>query len=190
MKFAIILKGTAPLLMHNSRLANPLDPIAKKMKAVTGKRTKTDADYLEVARIEHMGSLYWDKSAGPYVPADNFFRCLLDAAKKNKKGPGVKEGLFISSDINPLAYQGPRDVEDLWADETFRHIASAKVGTQRVQRCRPIFHDWMVEAEGELDTEILGFSELQGIAAVAGNRIGVGDWRPRFGRFIATVEKV
>lgn len=190
MKFRITLTGTAPLLMHNSRLANPLDPAAKAMKKVTGKRTKTDEDHEEIARLEHIGSLYFDTDAGPYVPADNIWRCLYDAAKKTKRGPKVKEGVFIATDINPLAYKGPRTIEGLWKDENFRHLASAKVTTQRVMRCRPIFRDWGCEADGVIDTDIIDYTELQHILETAGDRIGLGDWRPRYGRFTATVSKI
>lgn len=176
--------------MHNSRLANPLDPAAKAMKKVTGKRTKTDEDHEEIARLEHQGGMYFDPDAGPYVPADNIWRALYDAAKKTKRGPKVKEGVFISTDINPLAYTGPRTIKGLWEDENFRHLASAKVTTQRVMRCRPIFREWAVQAEGDIDVEIIDFTELQAIAETAGDRIGLGDWRPRYGRFTSVVSKL
>lgn len=189
MEFIITITGTAPLLMHNSRLANPLDPAAKALKRVTSKRTKTDDDHEEVARLEHAGSLYIDTDAGPYIPADNIWRCLYDAAKKSKRGPKVKEGVFISTDVNPLAYRGPRDVDSLWKDENFRHLASAKVTTSRVMRCRPIFREWRTDARGELDINTLDLVELVHIAETAGHLIGLGDWRPRYGRFEATVRK-
>lgn len=67
-KFRITLHGINPLLMHNSRLSNPLDPNAKAMKKVSGKRQKTDEDHAELARLEHAGSLYHDPIAGPYIP--------------------------------------------------------------------------------------------------------------------------
>lgn len=189
MKFTITIAGTAPLLMHNSRLANPLDPAAKALKQVTSKRTKTDDDHEELARREHAGSLYFDTDAGPYIPADNIWRCLYDAAKKSKRGPKVKEGVFIETDVNPLAYRGPRDIDGLWKDENFRHLASAKVTTQRVMRCRPIFREWRTDAQGVIDPNVLDLAELKQIAETAGHLIGLGDWRPRFGRFVAEVKQ-
>lgn len=189
MEFTITITGTAPLLMHNSRLANPLDPAAKALKKVTSKRTKTDEDHEELARLEHAGSLYFDADAGPYIPADNIWRALYDAAKKSKRGPKVKEGVFISTDINPLAYRGPRTIEGLWKDENFRHLASAKVSQQRVMRTRPIFREWRVDAEGVIDPAVIDLADLVSIAETAGHLVGMGDWRPRFGRFTAEVRK-
>lgn len=191
MEFTITITGTAPLLMHNSRLANPLDPAAKALKRVTGKRNKTDDDHEEVARLEHAGSLYFDQDAGPYIPADNIWRALYDAAKKTKRGPKIKEGLFIATDVNPLAYKGPRTVDGLWQDESFRHLASAKVTTTRIMRCRPIFPiGWRTEAQGVFDPNVLDLAELVQIAETAGNIVGLGDWRPRYGRFTAEVRKL
>jgi hypothetical protein len=189
-KFRITIEGTAPLIMHNSRLANPLDPAAKALKRATGKRNKTDDDHEEVARLEHAGGLYLDPDVGPYLPGDNIFRGLWDAAKKHKLGVKVKEGLLISTDVNPLAYAGPRDVGSLWGDENFRIVASVKVGTSRVMRCRPIFRNWSTEAEGILDPNVIDFAELEQIAATGGQLIGLGDWRPRYGRYSAGLEKL
>lgn len=178
--------------MHNARLSNPLDSAARAIKKVSGKRNKTDDDHYEMAHLEFIGSLYHDKDAGPYIPADNIWRCLYDAAKKSKRGPKVKEGILITTDVNPLAAYGSsqREAEKLWADENFRHFASAKVGQVRVTRCRPIFRTWKVEAEGILDANVLDFSELEQIAETAGLLIGLGDWRPKYGRFTAKVQKI
>lgn len=189
MEFIITITGTAPLLMHNSRLANPLDPAAKALKKVTGKRNKTDENHEEIARLEHAGGLYYDPDLGPYIPGDNIWRALYDAAKKSKRGQRVKEGVFISSDINPLVYDGPRTIDDLWADENFRLIASVKVGTSRTMRCRPRFPRWACRARGILDTDLLDLDELRDIATTAGSIVGLGDWRPRYGRFTATIEE-
>lgn len=190
MDFRITITGTSAILMHNSRLSNPLDPAAKAVKKLTGKRTKTDEDYAELARVEWNGGMYFDPEIGPYIPADNLWRALYDAAKKSKKGVKVKEGVFISTDRNPLAYAGPRDPDALWKDENFKHFASAKVGMQRVTRCRPHFRGWATEADGVIDTALLDFEELKQIADVAGSLVGLGDWRPRYGRFMAEVTQI
>ncbi|MDX3314642.1 hypothetical protein P1S61_37445 [Streptomyces sp. ME08-AFT2] len=190
MQFRITITGTAELLMHNARLSNPLDTAAKAMKAVTSKRIKTDDDHEELARLEHLGSLYYDPEIGPYIPGQNIERSLVDAAKVTKSGVKVTRGVFVSSNINPLAYKGPRDIDGLWADENFRHMASVKVQQNRVMRCRPMFRTWRTEAEGTLDTRVLSLDELQSIADTAGSMIGIGDYRPRYGRFTAEVTKL
>jgi hypothetical protein len=190
MEFRIKIEGTEGLLMHNARLSNPLDPAARELKKLTGKRSKTEEDYEAVACAEFAGGLYLDDVVGPYLPADNLFRCLWDAAKKTKSGVKIKEGLIITSLVNPLVYDGPRDPAGLWGNENFRHFASVKVGMQRVIRCRPFFQSWKTEAEGFIDTSIIELYELKQIAETAGMRIGLGDWRPKYGRFTADVEEL
>lgn len=188
--FQITLTGTSELLMHNSRLSNPLDPAAKAMKKVHGKQKKTDDDYEELARLEHAGGLYLDPDVGPYIPSDNIWRSLYDGAKKHKLGVKVKEGIVFPEVVNPLSYKGPRDVAGLWNDENFRHFASVKVGMSRVMRCRPVFRQWKTEATGILDPNVLDYEELLMAAETAGQMIGLGDWRPRYGRYIAEIKKV
>jgi hypothetical protein len=188
-EFSITITGTSPLLMHNSRLANPLDPATKALKKYTAKRNKTEEDHELIARLEFAGGLYFDEHGGPFIPGENISRCLVDGAKLTKQGVKVTRGLFIKTDVNPIAYNGPRDEDGLW-DKGWRHMASVKVGTSRTMRCRPWFPEWRVQAEGLIDPAVLELSDVAGIADNAGALIGLGDWRPRFGRFTAKVEKV
>lgn len=188
MDFTITMSGTAPLLMHNAQLCNPLNSVVKQLKAVNAKRKKTDDDHMEVARLEHFGSLYLDSDMGPYIPGENIQRCLVDAARITRDGVKVTRGIFISSDVNPLSYKGPRDADELWKDVNFQLWAAVRVQSSRIMRCRPIFRGWKVKATGMLDTTILDPADLDRIAQTAGMLIGLGDWRPRYGRFTVEVE--
>jgi len=189
MEFTITVTGTRPLLMHNARLSDPLDFYAKAMSKINNKRKKTEQDYEELARLEFLGGIYHDAEFGPYLPGDNFQRFLFDSATRRKLGQAVKRGVFISSEVNPLVYDGPRDLESLWADENFRHRQSAKVQARRVIRTRPMFRQWTAQAEGVLDGEELDFDDLRSLAERGGSITGFGDWRPRFGQCVVTVEK-
>lgn len=188
-KFTITLDGTAPLLMHNARLSDPLDPATKSLKEMSAKRTKTDDDIEEMGRREFVGGLYWDPEIGPYLPSDNIFRSMHDAAKKFKLGKKWLEGVVFETDVNPLAYSGPRALTELWADKNFVSRASVKVMSSRVIRTRPQFRDWATEATAVFDPNVIDLDEINRIAEVAGSLIGVGDWRPRYGRYVATVEE-
>lgn len=189
MRFRITITGTAPMLMHNGRLANPLDPATQALKTLTAKRKKTDDDLIDIARAEFLGGLYIDPDVGPYVPGENIERVILDAAKLTKNGMNVKRGLFIETDVNPIAYHGPRTAEGLWEDENFRLIRTVRNQQNRVSRCRPMFTDWRTSAEGTLDESVLDFRTLAAIVEQAGAYVGLGDWRPRYGRFTAELER-
>jgi hypothetical protein len=194
MDFRITLTGTSALIMNNARMANPLDPATKAYKAVSGKRSKTDQDLEAVFRLGHAGSMYHDSDVGPYLPADNIWKSLQEGGKKHRLGQKVTEGVILLTEVNPLAYRGPRDIGGLWADENFRFINMRVTGTgsqrKRVPFCRPVFRSWKTEADGTMDESILDLPELRLIAETAGARVGLCDWRPRYGRFTATVEPI
>lgn len=190
MKFRINVVGTETLLMHNARLADPLDEWAKKLKRVSAKQKKTEDDYQEMAKLEFLGGLYYDQELGPFIPGQNFERCIVDAGKKLKLGTKLKSAMVIQTNLNPLSYKGPRDLDGLLADQNFRHRASAKVGVVRIMRTRPQFRSWSCYADGDLDETQMDFDQLRQVVSIAGNVIGMGDWRPRFGRFDATLEKI
>jgi hypothetical protein len=190
MDFTITLTGTHTLLMHNAQLSNPLNPFTKRLAEVTSKRGKTEEDHLEIARREWDGGLYYDPEIGPYIPGQNVERALLDSARMNRLGKSIERGVFVMTDLIPLQYAGPRDIAQLREDASFRHMASVKVTTSRTMRCRPMFREWSLTAEGYLDETQIELIDLRRIAERAGRLIGLGDWRPRFGRFDAQVVAV
>jgi hypothetical protein len=112
----------------------------------------------------------------------------VDAGKKRKLGKRVTEAVLITTDVNPVAYKGPRDADGLFEDKNHVLMAAVRVGQARTMRCRPIFPSWACEAEGILDDALLDFADLKELADIAGMVIGVGDWRPKHGRFDAVLK--
>ena len=196
MDFRVTMTGVTGLIMHNARLANPLEQVVKDLRPLIGKRSKdkTDDDRIEIMRLEHGGALYHDADIGPYLPGDNIWRSLQEGAMKHRLGPKFEQAVLITTDTNPLSYKGPRDVGELWEDENFRFYASRVTGSGRRRArnpfCRPIFRQWKADAEGILDTSILDFEDLRMCAETAGTRVGIGDWRPRFGKYAAKVDEL
>lgn len=188
--FRIEITGIRPLLMKNGRLADPMDPATKALKAASKKPSakRTDDDLIELAHLEWIGSLYWDDEVGPYIPGDNAHACLLEAARLQREGKYIERGLLIKHDVNPLSYNGgSRDLDALWGDENYRLIKGIKMGNARIMRCRPMFRQWSVNFEGTTDPTIIDFDVLADIVERAGRMVGLGDWRPRYGRFEANL---
>ncbi len=50
--------SVSPLVMHNGELANPFNEFTQKIKKISSKRGKTEADMKEMARLEFHGGLY------------------------------------------------------------------------------------------------------------------------------------
>jgi hypothetical protein len=181
-KYACRITGVAPLIQHNGQLADPLNYFAKEMKKISGKRHKTEADLEQLARLEWRGSLYLNNGR-VVIPGEVLEAHLVEAAKKVKKGPQAKAGLFCDG-MFLLDYDGPRDVEALWSDEAFRMTAGVRVQRNRIMRTRPIFHVWSLSFEVQYNASQLNLSEIAEFVRIGGEQIGLGDWRPRFGRYL------
>lgn len=181
------LTGVAGTILHSGQMADPLNKFAKALKAISGKKKKTEEDYAAMAKIEFMGSLYLTEDGKPGWPGENIESMLIAAAKKQKEGPTAKMSIFIDG-VCPLIYKGPTDPEAMWSDEQFRIVASVKVSTSRVMRTRPIIRQWMLDVPIQFDPALAEETQVFRWLEIAGQQIGLSDWRPRYGRF--TVEKI
>lgn len=180
------LTSSAPLLMHNGQTADPTNKWAKLLKQISSKRLKTDADYEEMARIEFLAALYLDAN-GPILPPNMIDAMIVMAAKKSKEGQVAKSGCFCLN-VARLDYAGPRTSDELVADENFRFVAIVRVGMARIARTRPIFREWTADVRLHIEPTLVNVARVDEWMRVAGTQIGVGDWRPQYGRF--TVERL
>ena len=176
------IKSTSPMLMHSDRFANPLDPATKAHKELTSKRKKTDDDHEAIAKSEYMGSLYIDQD-GPFIPSMNLDACFVEAAKMQKLGKHAKRAMMVLEDKIHIKYDGPRTGEALVADPRFVDARSVRVSMARLTRYRPRFNDWKAECTLAFDSEQINENEVRQIIENAGRLVGVGDFRPRMGRF-------
>jgi hypothetical protein len=192
MKLRLTCTGTRPLLMHNVQLASPLNPYAKRLKGLNAKRVKTDEDRLAIARAEFEGGLYWAEVAGPFIPATALRRSLVGGARLIKAGKKIERGVVVTDYILPLVYEGPRDVEGLWGggSSPFVDIRVVALRGVKIDRCRPIFRSWLVEAEVIADPQVIEYAEFCEVARLAGEMEGIGDFREMYGRYTTRVERL
>lgn len=186
----ITLTGTQPLLMHNIALADDQNPIVKAIKELTAKRTrKTEDDKAEIDRLSFVGGLYWTEELGPYLPAENIFRCLMEAGSLTRDGKKIERGLIMQGIEAPLEYPGPRDPAGLWGDGTGAFVDRRMVAVQRqrIPRVRPIFREWAASIDVEIDNSVVDLEQFESIVSKAGKMIGIGDYRRFYGKFAGTV---
>jgi len=177
------LTSTAPLLLHNGQTADPLNKWSRAMKLISGKRKKVDADYEELARLEFMAALYMDKD-GPILPPNMIDAAIINGAKKAREGQIAKSAVFCLSPAR-IEYDGPRTADELWADESFRFVAIVRVQQARIPRTRPIFNNWSASVRLHVEPSLVNIARVDEWLFVAGTQIGLGDWRPQYGRFTA-----
>jgi len=179
--------GIRPLVMHNGLMADPTNPLVRRIKEITSKGTKklTDSDYEERDRLEWEAGLYWDENDGLIVPSDNIERCIQLGAQKSRIGKDVQAAVFCAVPHVALKYDGPKDKEKLYADPRFTLRKGVAVQKNRIIRIRPMVPTgWSIQFAIEFDESIVNPKSLVKAMQDAGALIGLGDWRPKFGRFL------
>ena len=179
------LVGAAPLLMHNGVLADPTSELAVARARATAKRAKSLADHRHIAAIEHRGGL-WLKDGRPCIPAEAIEAALVEAGKTRKLGKLVRAGILVG-ESPALRYDGPTQVDALFADRRFVHRAGVRVAGRTTMRTRPMFDQWSVTVRVGYLPSLLDEGMVNDLLVIAGERIGIGDWRPRYGRFSVSV---
>ena len=188
-RISLRLIGVGPMLMRNSRLGDPLDPLAKQIEAVTGKREKTEADHLRIAELEFHGSLYLHNGA-PCLPQNMIKSVCVDGAKATKMGTTTKAA-FRADGAALLQYDGPKTAAELWNDERFRYRTTVRIrssGSLTV-RTRPMFDGWSAVIHGTFLPSLLDREDIFSFYRMAG-LYGLGDYTPEFGRFQVEEVKV
>lgn len=177
------VRGISPLLMHNGRLANPLDPFSKKMRTLTGLRKKTDETHIELSKLEFLAGLYLDSKERVIIPSGNIEGAIAAGARLSRQGTQFKSGVMVADD-SVLEYGRPLTPEELWADyDNHVSVMAVKVQKARIMRTRPIFHDWSITFAVQFNADVVDGSHVTMAVEKAGSLVGLCDFRPKFGRF-------
>ena len=199
------LIGINYLLIHNDRAADPLDIYSKRLKEISSKRNKTEADHELMARIEWESALYL-MDGEVKIPSRNIERCIEEGGKKNKKGKDIRKFIEISDTYISLKYSGtpiknipiPKTVDDIPMKELNAIFAarehfdrrSVKVGQAKIMRTRPIFKDWSLAFELQYVDGSINFNEIEKACEIAGSDIGLCEHNiNRYGRFTVKIIK-
>lgn len=141
-----------------------------------------DADYEEMAKIEFHAGLYVNKDGFPILPGVMVEASMVNAAKTEKSGRQAKSALQVLDD-SVLEYDGPKDAKELFADPKFRLVSQVRNQNARIMRVRPMLSEWSAVVNVRYEDSILNKSQITNWLRIAGALCGVGDWRPRYGRF-------
>jgi hypothetical protein len=170
-KVEVKIKGVVPLLQHRF----PTEKAEKKSVRSTGDRSE------EYAK-EAVNALYKDERGMIYQPADHILGALAKAAgdfKITGRGRKTYRDMFKSSVVvtpDAIPHEKPT-----W--EVDRRPVVIK--GSRILRERPKFMDWSLSFNIEVLEDQLPDEVLKDVLEQAG-KVGIGDYRPRFGRFMVT----
>lgn len=168
--YNVTIKGTAPLLMNK---APDFDVVDTEKKG----EGKDAPDKCE-------SKLYKDEDGKIIQPAVMIEQAMNKTASSFKqKGAGKKtyKELFIGSVF--VKPEGIVHKNQKWSV----HKTAVRIGAgNRVARFRPVFKEWELTFQIEVMDDRIEEQTLKAILDEAGRTKGIGDWRPRFGRFIVT----
>jgi hypothetical protein len=171
------------MLMHACIGLDKFNPLAQEIAKLTGKKKKTEADLLDIKRLEWRMSLYVDDKGEPCMPADNVLANVIEGARKAKMGKQAAAAVFETQAFFKLNYDGPRDPKELYDCGRFCDYRPVRNQQNRVMRSRPIFRVWSVDIGLTYDETLMDLDSLKQALKAGGEQIGLGDYRPRFGRY-------
>lgn len=178
----IAIEGMTPLLVHRFTDEAAMQATSGSGTAIVGDRGTPKEQAEQV--------LYTSETTGkPIVPQPNIYRCILDAGKFFKAGRSkvtTQKSSLIPACMTIDQLEIPIKHEEPWTVDT-RPVRIPSTGG-RILRHRPCFHDWKLEFSVQLDVEVIDAKMFRNIVDAAGQKIGLGDFRPDckgpYGRFV------
>ena len=180
MEFKVEIEGITPIIMHSGDSLNPRTPAAIEKAAITRKRgsNRTESDESRLQELECITSLWLNGDKQPTIPASAIRACVETAARKNKQGGQVREGLIVLETFFTYDTDKYGTTLDELAIRT-QYTTGVRVGQSRILRTRAMFDiPWSCAFTADADEELVDQAQLESWLDIAGRRIGLGDWRP------------
>jgi hypothetical protein len=168
------IQGVSPYLMHRFGGTD-----ASELDNARGKRSVGAPDY----SLEAEKALYKNEQ-GIYVPSRQVEASMIKASS-NFQIPGKGKKTFKDLLKGFVFIEEPELIMNPQKYEV--DIQAVRIQRARIVRYRPIFREWTlkfhinIQEENEIPDKI-----VQDILTHAGQYVGIGDYRPRYGRFRVT----
>lgn len=183
-RYKVSIKGDTAL-QHNGQTADVSNKYARAIKEITKdrKRKNTDEGIAALGNLEFESGLYLDAKGRVVWPSRVLEASIAMGARKTKEGKTALAAVFVDTD-GVLDYEGgPLSVKDLINSPDHRLTVGVRVQQSRVMRTRPMFRNWKTTFQVSALAEQVSESTLNTWLENAGNFVGLGDFRPRYGRF-------
>lgn len=185
-------KGITPLIMHSCKCVNPLHPLTIAMKKISSKGSKkmTEEDHRLLSDLEWEAGAYWKDGLGLYIPGENVEATIVNGAKVNKKGKDIQKYCAVTDLYIPFDYGEKLTKEELIANYEYRDTRIMTVMRSRVTRTRPRFDQWKISFCMQYDEQMIDLETIVNALEYAGQYVGLCDSRPKYGKFVVTVEEL
>lgn len=178
----IAIEGVTPMLVHAFTDEAAMQATSGQAAATVGDRGTPQEQAEAVLYISEV-------NGKPIIPQPNLFKCIVEAGKFFKAGRSkvtTQKSSLIPACVQIDQLEIPIKHKEPWVVDT-RPVRIPSTGG-RILRHRPCFHDWRLDFSVQLDTEVIDCKMFRKIIDAAGQKIGMGDFRPDckgpFGRFV------
>lgn len=194
--------GIRPLLFANPQTVNITNPYAvasRKLNSDLKKARKKEdegmlAQIAEKQRLnDFLASAYWDDGESCfYLPDTVIIACLKAGAQTLKKGKDIDRAVVMEETHAVITTKATfRTLEEAFANREFRMESWARVPPKTgaaVWKTRAMVPTgWRLSFTLAFDPDMIADSTLREALAVSGRSVGVGAWRPTFGRFTVKI---
>ena len=177
--YEVTIQGVPPgLLMHKFGIEAQVEGEKVTQKAVKVQGTREE---------QAEAVAYHDDDGALVQPAEHVYQSLVKAATDFRvKGKGkktykdaIKGNVIIEPEYIPHGQDGYKI-----------DSRPVRIGRARILRHRPWLPEWELSFRIRvIDPDEVPGEVLQAVIVNAGQKVGIGDYRPRFGRFIVTAFK-
>lgn len=184
------LVGVSPLIQHQWG-----EKAKEMMRAKQQEGKKTRSRDIRVPEEEANAACYKCADGTPGVLAVALKSAVIEAAHNDLGIPRtlVRKALFVfpyGRDV-VIPIEHPDDYKKGGKKRKVEYVVqedSVRVGAGSADlRYRPVFHQWAVTSQWEVDCDLLQIEDLLNLFDRAGFGVGINDWRPEkggeFGRF-------
>ena len=176
------VKGVSPLMQHRF----PVPELADMSKG--GRKSTGAIDYTQEWR-----EYFYETAAGAiYQPAAHFEGAMVKSAVNfkvtGKRGKTYKDlfraAVFVTPDQIPYGITVPDELDADADKPLYLDVRPVVVNRARVVRIRPTFSPgWELEFDIEVIDDQVQPELVHDVLTLAGKTVGIGDFRPKFGRF-------
>lgn len=179
---SVKVRGDAPLMQHRF----PVPELADMTKG--GTRQTGAKDYTQ----EWREYLYVSGEGYVFQPASHFEGAMVKAAVNfkitGKRGKTYKDlfqaAVFVTPEEIPHGIKNPESLTTDGDSPLYLDMRPVIVNRARVVRIRPTFKPgWELEFDIEVIDDQIMPTLVQDVLTLAGKTVGIGDYRPKFGRF-------
>ena len=168
------ITGVAPLLQHRFATEEHGENKSKAKKKVYD------------PKVEAEKCLYKNKAGIIFQPSEHIYQSMVRAAadfsfsgKKTYKDVTMS-GIIVEPEEIPLIADNPFEID----------ARGVVIQRARIIRWRPKFNQWKLRFKFTiLDDDNISIPVVKDILEKAGSSKGIGDYRPRYGRFMVTAFK-